>query len=53
MSLKPSQIDFEPRKKSKGKGGTAKLFHIKRTVKEEEHRVCKATIEIIKHELEK
>ena len=39
LSLKPSQIDFEPRTKSKGKKGTAKMFHIKRTVKEEERRV--------------
>jgi len=38
LSLKPSQIDFEPRTKSKGKKGTAKMFHIKRTVKEEERR---------------
>ena len=39
LSLKPAQIDFEPRSKSKGKSGTAKKFHIKRTVKEEERRV--------------
>ena len=39
LSLKPTQIDFEPRSKSKGKSGTAKKFHIKRTVKEEEVRV--------------
>ena len=39
LSLKPSQIDFEPRSKSKGKKGTAKMFHIKRTVKDEERRV--------------
>merc|ERR1712126_751878 len=38
LSLKPSQIDFEPRSKSKGKKGTAKMFHIKRTVKDEERR---------------
>jgi U3 small nucleolar RNA-associated protein 7 len=38
LSLKPAQIDFEPRSKSKGKSGTAKKFHIKRTVKEEEMR---------------
>ena len=36
---KPSQIDFEPRSRSKGKKGTAKMLHIKRTVKEEERRV--------------
>ena len=39
LSLKPAQIDFEPRNKMKGKGGTAKKSHIKRTVKEEERRV--------------
>jgi len=37
-SLKPVNIDFEPRGKTKGKGGTAKKFHIKRTVQEEARR---------------
>ncbi len=37
--LKPPAIDFEPRPKTKGKRGTAKRFHIKRTVIEEEKRV--------------
>jgi len=37
-SLKPAKIDFEPRPKTKGKGGTAKKFHIKRTVVDEERR---------------
>jgi len=36
--LKPTNIDFEPRSKTKGKGGTAKRFHIKRTVQEEARR---------------
>jgi hypothetical protein len=34
--VKPAKIDFEPRSRSRGKSGTAKTFHIKRTVKEEE-----------------
>ena len=37
-SLKPANIDFEPRPKTKGKGGTAKKFHIKRTVQDEARR---------------
>ena len=37
-SLKPAKIDFEPRPKTKGKGGTAKKFHIKRTVQDEARR---------------
>jgi len=37
-SLKPAKIDFEPRSKTKGKGGTAKKFHIKRTVQDEARR---------------
>ena len=44
LALKPAQIDFEPRTKSKGKSGTAKRFHIKRTVKEEERRVSQLII---------
>ncbi|TRY62945.1 hypothetical protein TCAL_07271 [Tigriopus californicus] len=35
LHLKPEKIDFEPRYKMKGKGGTAKRFHIKRTVRGE------------------
>lgn len=35
LHIKPKNIDFEPRYKMKGKGGTAKQFHIKRTVVEE------------------
>ena len=38
LSLKPVKIDFEPRHKAKGKSGTAKKFHIKRTVQEEARR---------------
>ena len=44
LALKPAQIDFEPRSKTKGKGGSAKLFHVKRTVKEEERRVSDSII---------
>jgi hypothetical protein len=33
--VKPPKIDFEPRNRTRGKSGTAKTFHIKRTVKEE------------------
>merc|ERR1719464_2229716 len=33
--LKPATIEFEPKHKMKGKSGTVKRFHIKRTVKEE------------------
>ena len=39
LFVKPTKIDFAPRNKTKGKGGTAKQFHIKRTVMEEERRV--------------
>eukprot|EP00095_Tigriopus_kingsejongensis_P011067 maker-scaffold23_size669530-snap-gene-3.9 protein:Tk11067 transcript:maker-scaffold23_size669530-snap-gene-3.9-mRNA-1 annotation:"wd repeat-containing protein 46" len=35
LFIKPLNVDFEPRYKMKGKGGTAKRFHIKRTVREE------------------
>ena len=46
--LKPSTIEFEPKHKMKGKSGTVKRFHIKRTVQEERkwvscffsHEVC-------------
>jgi U3 small nucleolar RNA-associated protein 7 len=41
LYIKPEKIDFEPRMKTKGKGGTAKRFHVKRTVIEEEKRVSK------------
>ena len=37
-SIKPVKLDFEPRGRTKGKGGTAKKFHIKRTVQEEARR---------------
>ena len=33
--LKPTKIEFEPKNKTKGKSGTIKRFHIKRTVQEE------------------
>ena len=33
--LKPATIEFEPKHKLKGKSGTVKRFHIKRTVQEE------------------
>jgi len=33
--LKPATIEFEPKHKMKGKSGTVKRFHIKRTVQEE------------------
>lgn len=33
--IKPSNIDFDPRHKMKGKGGSAKRHHIRRTVIEE------------------
>lgn len=33
--LKPTKIEFEPKNKTKGKSGTVKRFHIKRTVQEE------------------
>ena len=39
LFVKPSNVDFTPRSKTKGKGGTAKQFHVKRTVQEEERRV--------------
>ena len=39
LHLKPPKIDFEPRSKTKGKSGTAKQFHIKRTVIQEKKRV--------------
>ncbi len=38
LFIKPRKVDFEPRHKMKGKGGTAKKFHIKRTVQEQEMR---------------
>lgn len=41
LFIKPRKVDFEPRHKMKGKGGTAKKFHIKRTVQDEEMRVKK------------
>ena len=34
--LKPSKIEFEPKNKSRGRSGTVKRFHIKRTVQEEQ-----------------
>ena len=34
--LKPTKIEFEPKNKMKGKSGTVKRFHIKRTVEEEQ-----------------
>lgn len=34
--LKPTKVDFEPKNKTKGKSGTVKRFHIKRTVQEEQ-----------------
>merc|ERR1712156_1376728 len=34
--LKPAKIDFEPKNKTKGRSGTVKRFHIKRTVQEEQ-----------------
>ena len=34
--LKPTKIDFEPKNKMKGRSGTVKRFHIKRTVQEEQ-----------------
>lgn len=37
--LKPSEMDFEPRHKTKGRGGTAKKFRTKKVVIEEERRV--------------
>ena len=38
--LKPSKIEFEPKNKMKGRSGTVKRFHIKRTVQEEQKWVC-------------
>ena len=38
--LKPAKIDFEPKNKTKGRSGTVKRFHIKRTVQEEQKWVC-------------
>jgi len=38
LSVRPPKIDFEPRPKTKGRGGTAKRHHVKRTVAEEERR---------------
>ena len=35
MYLKPTKIEFEPKNKSRGRTGTVKRFHIKRTVQEE------------------
>ncbi len=35
LELKPEKIDFEPKNKSRGRSGTVKRFHIKRTVLEE------------------
>ena len=34
--LKPTKIEFEPKNKTKGRSGTVKRFHIKRTVQEEQ-----------------
>jgi len=34
--LKPTKIEFEPKNKMKGRSGTVKRFHIKRTVQEEQ-----------------
>ena len=34
--VKTAKIDFKPRHKSRGKSGTAKIFHIKKTVQEED-----------------
>merc|ERR1712016_403223 len=39
--LKPTKIEFEPKNKTKGKSGTVKRFHIKRTVQEEQKWVSK------------
>lgn len=37
--LKPPRIDFEPRRKGKGKGGSAKVFKNKKIVKEQAKKV--------------
>ncbi len=34
--LKPQKVEFEPKNKSRGRSGTVKRFHIKRTVQEEQ-----------------
>jgi len=34
--LKPAKLEFEPKNKTKGRSGTVKRFHIKRTVQEEQ-----------------
>ena len=51
LSLKPSQIDFEPREKSKGRKGSAHMFHVKRTVKDEERRVSFLNVNLYKQRL--
>ncbi len=41
-SLKPSEVtDFDSRERSGGRGGTAKRYHIKKTLKNEERMVSK------------
>ena len=43
--LKPAKIEFEPKNKMKGRSGTVKRFHIKRTVQEEQKWVCFLSID--------
>lgn len=38
--VKPPKIDYEPRRKRKGKGGSAKVAQIKKIVQETARRVC-------------
>ena len=35
LHLKPERIEFEPKNKTRGRSGTVKKFHVKRTVQEE------------------
>lgn len=41
LYLKPEKVEFEPKNKSRGRTGTVKRFHIKRTVQEEKKWVMK------------